>query len=138
MLPNLIHPIPVFLRKAAPSLTLQDDNLHEPIGQVLRDQAPTRLLAQISWGFDRKQEQEDAGATSSSDGYVLFRTRDLRAANWTLELGDQICQIGEGAAAQKDLGLYVVGLKWMGHYPDQHGASLVRAYFEDRRPSRKG
>lgn len=137
MRPSLIHPIPVFLRKAERTLTaVQDDNLHEPVGQVRRPQAPTRLLAQVSWGKDQRQDQAQEGNSGSSDGYLLFRTSDLRAKHLAVEIGDRITQIGDGAAAQP-MDLYVVALTWMGHYPDQHGASLVKAHFEDRRPSRE-
>jgi hypothetical protein len=136
VLPNLIHPVPVFLRKAEKALTaVQDDNLHEPVGQVRRQQAPTRFLAQVSWGKDQRQDQVAGGAASASDGYLLFRPADLRGRHFEIEVGDCIVQIGEGNAA-RSTDLYVVALTWMGHYPDQNGASLVRAYFEDRSPSR--
>jgi len=136
MRPNLIHPIPVYLRQAERELTaVQDDNLHEPVGQVRRPQAPTRLVAQVKWGLDQDQAAAEGGRRGSSDGYLLFRTADLRAKHITLAEGDCIVQIGEGNATQQT-DLYITGFRWMGHYPDQRGASLVRAYFEDRAPSR--
>jgi hypothetical protein len=135
--PNLIHPIPVFIRKAEKSLTaVQDHNLHEPVGQVRRPQAPTRLLAQISWGLDNNITQEMLGISGSCDGYVLFRTSDLRAKHFAIEVSDLIVQLGEDSALQH-VDLYISSLKWMGHYPDQHGSSLVRAYFQDRGPARQ-
>lgn len=137
MRPTLIHPIAVFLRQVERDLTaVQDDNLHEPVGQVRRPQAPIRLMAQVSWGKDKDQTQTEGGPTGNSDGYLLFRTSDLRSKHVTLVEGDRITQIGEGAAAQQT-DLYVTAFKWMGHYPDQRGATLVRAYFEDRSPSRE-
>jgi hypothetical protein len=136
MRPSLIHPIPVYLRQIDRKLTaVQDDNLHEPVGQVRRPPAPVRLYAQVSWGRDKDQEQAEGGRAGSADGYLLFRTSDLRAARVVLDVGDRVTQIGDGTAAQ-ETDLYLVGFKWMGHYQDQHGASLVRAYFEDRTPSR--
>lgn len=137
MRPNLIHPIPVFLRQSERELTaVQDDNLHEPVGQVRRPQSPIRLLAQVSWGKDEDQDAVEGGRAGSSDGYLLFRTSDLRSKHVTLAIGDRVTQIGDGNAAQQT-DLYFVSFKWMGHYPDQRGASLVRAYFEDRSPSRE-
>lgn len=137
MKPNLLHPIPVYLSRVEKDFTaLQDANLHEPIGQVKRPQAPTKLYAQISWGMDKRISQGEGGALLDSDGYLLFRTSDLRDKYITLQIGDRIAQIGEEKAKQ-NVDLYLIAFKWMGHYPDQQGASLVKAYFEDRSPSRQ-
>lgn len=135
MLPRLIHPIPVRLRKPDRAVTLQDHNLREPIGQAYR-MPEVRLLAQVWWGTDSREAAAEVGSTSSSDGYLLFRTHDLRERRFELGLGDRVSQIGDGAAAQAT-DLYVCGMTWMGHYPDQRGATLVKAWFEDRSPGKQ-
>jgi len=113
-----------------------DDNLHEPIGQVRRQLKPIRLVAQIADGKTDDPRSSAGGVTLESDGYVLFLTKDLRKAGTTVDVGDRIVQIGEGVN-ERSVDYYVTKLKYLGHYPDKRGASLVRAYYEDRHPSRQ-
>jgi hypothetical protein len=135
-IPTLIHPISVYLRKSDKTNTaVMDSLLHEPVGQVRRETS-IKLRAQVLWGLDHTQQPSDMTVAASSDGYLLFLTADLVAAHVTLNIGDRIIKIGEGAVAL-DVDLYIVSFRWMGHYPGQRGPTLVRAYFADRSPSRQ-
>jgi hypothetical protein len=84
-------------------------------------------------GNDRRQ----------SHGYVLFRLVDVRAAanragfgQYRLKQNDRFLKFGVGPNAV-ETDLYIVDLRYSGHYPDQGGASLVKAFFEDRNPSKQ-
>jgi hypothetical protein len=135
-IPRLIHPIPVFLRKADREQTaLMDDNLNEPVGQVRREQTPIKLMAQHGNVKDSAAMATEGGVNEKSDGYLLFLTADLNAARVTIERGDRVVQIGDGDVG-REVDFYIVKLKYMGHYPRQRGPTLVRAYYEDRHPSR--
>jgi hypothetical protein len=43
---------------------------------------------------------------------------------------------GSGVA-RTELDVYVTKLRYEGHYPDQHGPGLVKAFFNDRAPERQ-
>lgn len=133
---KLIHPITVFLRKADKEQTaVMDDDLHEPVGQVRRKLKPIKLVAQIADGKTKDALPSSGGVILESDGYLLFRTKDLRGARTTVEIGDRVVQIGE-KPNDHAVDYYITKLKYLGHYPNHKGASLVRAYYEDREPSR--
>lgn len=133
---RLIHPITVFLRKADKEQTaVMDDELHEPVGQVRRRLKPIKLTAQINDGKSNDATASSGGVVLESDGYLLFRTEDLRTARTSVEIGDRVVQVGE-KPNDHEVDYYITKLKYMGHYPGKKGASLVRAYYEDREPSR--
>ena len=67
-----------------------------------------------------------------SDGYVLFRRIDLDTAGITLQRQDRFSKLGH-----VETDVYIVRLEHTAHYPDQGGPTLVKAYFEDRGPSRQ-
>ncbi len=112
-----------------------DPLLHEPVGQVKRFPR-LKLYAQVQWGLDKSLRASEMTVTEACDGYLLFLTASLVAERATVVPGDRIVQIGEGPLEQ-EVDLYIVSLKWMGHYPDQKGPTLLRAYFSDRTPSRQ-
>ena len=136
MLPRLIHPIPIYLRqKALDATPLFDHNMHEPIGQVHRDLKPIRLLAQVMINDTDSASPTQGPITESSNGYVLFLTRDLNARQLEINRGDRILKIGDGDNG-RDVDLYIIKLMWRGHYPRAAGPTLLKAFFEDRQPSR--
>jgi len=136
LLPRLLHPIRVELRKKDLEYTpLMDDNLNEPIGQVRREQATIVLKAQIKIDDADAAVATEGPIEEQDRGYLLFLTRDLHAKQITIERGDRIVKIGEGKNA-RDVDLYIVRLRWRGHYPKAGGPTLLKAYFEDRHPSR--
>ena len=135
--PRLIHPVPIFIRQIERSLTPQDDDAREPVGQVYRNQKPIKLMGQV-----RYLDATDApaatpgGVIEHSSGYVLFRTLDLRARRIELQRGDRIVQIGEGALAD-EVDLYITQKPIRGHYPQHQGGTLQKFFFSDRKPSRQ-
>lgn len=135
--PRLIHPIPVFVRQIQRSLTVQDEDAREPVGQARRKQKPVKLYGQIKT-FDPTDapESTEGGVTEHTRGYVLFRTLDLKAKRLTLQRGDRIVQIGEGKLAES-VDYYITQKPRRGHYPEHRGATLQKFFYTDRKPSRQ-
>ena len=129
MLPNLIHPVDVTIEQIDQGGTFYDDDAREPI-QVVGRSAQIVVKGQIKWGSQFDTEYQKTGVVEGAKGYVLFRKVDLDAATITLQLNDRILKMGH-----VETDVYVKKLEWMGHYPDQDGPALVRAYFEDRQPA---
>lgn len=134
VLPNLIHPVAVVVEPLARASSVVDDDFREPIQNASRPNRYT-VKGQINWGFDDDNRPTFLGTESQSEGYVLFRFKDLRAAGINaIKQGDRFLSFGSGPN-QQNVDVYVVKIKQMGHYPDQKGPALVRAYFQDRHPS---
>lgn len=133
--PRLIHPVDVELEQLSRSTTVVDDEFREPIQQGDRSTRVT-LQAQPKWGFDDKNIPTKLGSDSEADGYFLFRTDQLATAGVTIQQGDRFVSVGSGAN-KRDIDVYVVRLQPMGHYTDQLGNTLLRAWFKDRHPSKQ-
>ncbi len=134
--PRLLNPVKVFLRKLDKEETAAvDDKLKEPIGQYRRKQKPIKLTAQIGKGSADRAVATEGGKSEKSDGYLLFLTRDLKVAKVTIEIGDRVVQIGEGAS-ERQVDYYIIRLAWRGHYKEHRGHTMVKAFFEDRQSSR--
>lgn len=130
-LPRLIHPVPVSIQQLDRSATYYDDDMDEPIQQAAR--ASTVVVdGQLKWSLDEKQQTQIGGTSERSDGYVLFRLVDLTAASITIKREDRFTRLGT-----VDVDVYVTALRYEGHYPDQGGPSLVKAFFADRQPQRQ-
>lgn len=130
VLPNLIHPVPVIIEQWVAGETIYDEDTREPIQQAARSVRQT-VNGQVSWTLKDDVIIAEGGTRLSADGYVLFRYVDLSAAGVTLQKQDAIKKIG-----WMDVNVYIIAMKPCGHYPDQNGASMVKAYFNDRAPSR--
>jgi phosphoribosylaminoimidazole (AIR) synthetase len=89
------------------------------------------VKGQPNWDIQSSSTATKGGIESEAAGYVLFRYIDLSAAGVTLKQQDRIIKMGH-----IDTDVYIIGLKPIGHYQDQNGASLVKAFFTDRAPSR--
>lgn len=135
-MPRLIHPIKVQIKKAEKSVTFYDDDLHEPIGQVKREEKPVSVWAQIKDLDEDDPQPASGGILETSRGYILMRIVDLKRAHLTIERGDQIVQIGEGANA-RIVNFYITKFQHRGHYPQAKGNTLLKAWFVDRHPSRQ-
>jgi hypothetical protein len=134
---RLLHPITIFIRKAELENTaIMDDNLHEPIGQIRRKQKPIKLKAQHTSNAADNPKASMGGVVEESDGNLLFRTSELRDAKATVDRGDRVVQIGEGDNAIT-VDYYITKLKYLGHYPGNKGSTLLKAFYEDRHPSRQ-
>lgn len=130
MLPNLLHPVKIIVEVLDIQSTIYDEETREPIKQAIHANAK-EVNGQVAWEIKDRDVITEGGARLDSTGYILFRYVDLNSAGITLKLQDRIKKIG-----WQDVNLYIVSLKPTGHYGDQNGATLVKAYFNDRSPSR--
>jgi hypothetical protein len=136
MLPNLLHPVAVEIEQIQRTVAPMDEDYQEPIQQASRG---PRLSApgQVKWGVDERLRTTLTGAETESEGYILFRRVDLRARGIAeLQQNDRIVSIGSGPNA-RPVDLYITALRFEGHYPDQGGPALVKAFFKDRSPSKQ-
>ncbi len=136
MLPNLLHPIPIQIRQMVRTSTPVDEDYQEPVQQASLGPVVT-APGQVKWTMDERLRASLTGAEAESEGYILFRRVDLRARGVAeLQQNDRIIAVGVGANA-RPVDLYITGVRFEGHYPDQGGASLVKAFFRDRNPSKQ-
>jgi len=128
--PNLIHPVPIDVEQWVEAETIVDDDFREPVQQAARA-VVTTVVGQPRWGIEKGLQPTIIGAEAESDGYVLFRYKDLEAAGIELKTNDRFIKIGKIVTD-----VYITKLRPEGHYTDQGGATLVKAFFADREPSR--
>lgn len=134
MNPRLLHPILVSIRQIQRSNTpIMDTDLHEPVGQALRDQKPVQLYAQVKEMEDAGLQVSVGGRLENANGYLLFLTSDLHAQGISLQIGDRVVQVGEELNA-RFVDWYFVKFQHRGHYPSAKGATIVKAWFADRQP----
>lgn len=126
--PNLVHPLQVVISRKDAGATIFDADAREPIHEVAR-QADLTIPAQVSYNPTRTPEYQRIGANEKITGYLLFRRVDLTAKGYDPKRGDKIVSL-QGVAAD----LWITQTFPAGHYPGL-GATLVRAFFGDRRPS---
>lgn len=133
MIPRLLHPTTVTILRLDKDNTVYDHNSREPIGRSVRKTSVT-IPGQVSWRGSQLKS-EIYGQTLKTDGYILFRRKDLEDETLTITLEDKITQIGSGDAAVS-VSLFIVGIDYRAHYPDQGGYTLVKCWFADKKPSR--
>mgnify|MGYP003155347939 CR=1 FL=1 len=127
-LPNLVHPINVTIQKSNKASTVYDADAREPI-RVVRREAIT-ISAQVS--MRRTSPDPETGGLLSERvaGYLIARVKDLDALSYSPKIGDKITTIGH-----RSVDLYLSQVEDLAHYPGQNGATLLKIYFEDRRPA---
>jgi len=130
-LPNLIHPCAIKVSRLNKASTYYDEDTREPIQQAEHYSAVT-VQGQVSWVGSVVAEATKGGLIENAQGYVLFRKVDLDAASFMIAINDCIVQMGHVVS-----NVYVDKVVWLGHYPDQSGPSLVKAFFSDRSPSKQ-
>ena len=136
-LPNLIHPVPVEIEPIDRTATHVDPDYREET-QTVAYGARTVVPGQILWSADNRLQPTRAGSEDESDGYVLFRRVDLNAAGLvdSPKQGDRFVAYGSGIG-RREIDVYVVRVRPIGHYPDQFGYSMIKAFFRDRSPGRQ-
>ena len=136
MLPRLLHPTKIYIKQKNTSNTLYDDNAREPLGRITRDTTITPN-GQVMWK-SQKVFVQSSGIIENTDGYILFRVYDLNKDSITLNQGDLIVKMGTGRAEiTLSPQLYICGFDHRGHYPDQGGRTLLKAWFKEKAPGRK-
>ncbi len=133
VMPNLIHPVPVTIQQFDIAATIQDDDYREPVQQAARKANVTIVRGQPKWSGEKDLTYTKGGVQLKADGYVLFRYKDLEAASVELRDNDRFTLIGKQV-----VDVYIVKLRPLGHYTDQSGETLVKAFFMDRQPARQG
>lgn len=145
VLPNLIHPVSCTLKINNRAGTRMDPDTREPI-QRIAYKGEITLPGQVTNSIRKKDvDMERGGRNERETGYVLFRTIDLDEQLKTIgssyeewangsngAVNDRILRVGN-----QSLNAYITRLEPIGHYSDQGGATLVRAFYTDRAPARK-
>lgn len=131
MIPNLLHPVPVTIQSLSVLNTTYDEHAREPVQQVAHASAEI-VQGQVNWAIDKDLRMTHGGAQEGASGYVLFRLVDLAAAGISLKQNDRFTKIGLELTD-----VYITSLKHTGHYVYAGGATMVKAYFTDRAPSRQ-
>lgn len=121
--PNLIHPIRVIIEQVDQSGTVFDEEAKEPVRNVATKRV--ELEAQVKWFVAGDPKPEDAGVHLDARGHLLFRIGDLEDMNVSINRQDRITKIGKMVTED----LYIRGFAPNAHYPDQDGASLLKAFF---------
>ncbi len=133
VLPNLLHPVPVTVSRIDRDSTVVDTGYGEEYEVVARSESVT-LPGQVKWGSFDRYRASDIGPEEGEDGYVLFRMVDLRARGIpSIVRGDRFLALG-GSPNSVATDVYVTRVRFEGHYPDQNGPSLMKAFFSDRQP----
>lgn len=138
-IPNLIHPVPITIvqidktkqEDAGGDGTWYDEDFREPVQQVAH-MSSTECPGQVKWGLNEKLRTTLTGPLAESEGYVLFRYVDLEDRSLTLQQNDRFTRMGK-----IDVDVYITGMRPEGHYADVGGATLVKAFFMSRQPSRQ-
>jgi hypothetical protein len=132
--PNLLHPIPVWVRLRNQDGTKYDSDTNEPIGKVARND-PIKLVCQVSRRMFKLIMGKE-GKEFKAEGYLLFLRRDLKDKSIDINEGDQITQIGEGDFARSNLNLYFNNIVDVGHNDNFFGSTMIKAWFNDKKPVR--
>lgn len=130
-LPNLVHPVPIRVQRENKASTFVDEDFREPVQQAAR-QTEFTVGGQVLWGRASNVAAGRGGPQEEYDGYILFRYVDLERLGQEIKRGDRFARIGK-----INTDVYVIYLLPCGHYGDQSGATMVKAYFRDRTPSRQ-
>jgi hypothetical protein len=134
MIPNLLNAVDVDIEQLDTSATVYDSDFREPVQQANHSVKKT-VKGQVKWSEGRMYGSEMAttpiGVEDNAAGYVLFRFVDLEAKSIVLKNNDRFVKLGK-----IDTDLYVIALQPCGHWSDQKGATMIKAYFLDRAPSR--
>jgi len=150
--PNLIHPVPVTIRRQRKDLTTFASRAREPVRQMWRDgdgpgtgtEITVRAQVNFNDGKLNKPRFNAGGVEEETDGYVLFRVIDLIAAGlatdngdgtvtFGIDRGDMITRIG-----RRKTNLFVLFVRDVAGYTDRGGATLLEVDFKDRHPEAPG
>jgi hypothetical protein len=130
-IPNLLHPVNITIERLNRGGTAFDEDVGEPIQSAARHTSAT-CPGQVKWLSAKDLAMPRGGPVEHADGYVLFRYVDLRERGITeLAINDRFTALGSTTRE-----VYITKLEPQGHYPDQEGPTLVKAWFRDRSPAK--
>lgn len=130
-LPNLLHITQILVHQIDRAGTIMDAQAREPVQSAAR-LPPVQVPGQVRWLTGDELRVNAAGPTIDANGYVLFRYIDLTIAGITLQENDRI--EAQGHLTEE---VYITRLMPCGHYADQNGATMVKAFFKDRKPAKQ-
>jgi hypothetical protein len=139
-LPRLQHPVAIVISQIRLGVAEQDPDYRELVQSLKSspERAPDiTCVGQVKWNSSSTLVVTRIGDQTDVDGYVLFRYADLRAAGITqLNINDIFKSMGSGANQQSAY-IFIVKLEPCVHIPLYGGATMVKAWFKDRDPSRR-
>jgi hypothetical protein len=116
----------VVIDQIDPDATVWDEQAREPVRQTKTKRITVN--AQVKWFQMDDPKAMEAGVHLGARGYLLFSTYELREAGISINRQDRVIKIGYMDVEDT----YIRGFAPMGHYPDQNGAGLLKAYFGDK------
>jgi hypothetical protein len=122
----------VTIEPFAEEILITDDDARE-IVRGARGGTPFVIPAQIAWKDREMAIYAPGGARYDDDGSILVRFVDMEALGIMITRGDRITAIGR----MTDQSLYITDQEPCGHWADQNGATMIKFYFSQRRPSRE-
>jgi len=126
--PTLVHPIRITIQAVDKASSAFDPDTRQPLRSVAR--TTVRIPAQVRVRALSEPEYHPAGVDEDIEGWLTVRVVDCERRSYTPRVGDRVTAIGH-----RSVEYFIRFIQDEGHYPDQNGASLVRLYYEDRRPS---
>jgi hypothetical protein len=126
-LPRLVHPQTVTVEPISKTATQWDGQAREPVAPIRR-RATVTVQAQVHWARRQYERPGAPGVVEVSDGFLVFRRKDVEAASWTPARGDRVATVS-GAAVE----LYLLDTGQLrGQYLGQWW--LLRVTFATRQP----
>lgn len=129
--PNLLFASLATIQPVDKASTPYDRDTREPLRTVARA-ATVRIPAQNRVRALQEPQYSPVGLDEDIEGWLVVREVDCLARSYTPKVGDRIVQFG-----RREVEFYVRMIQDEGHYTDTNGVTLMRLYYEDRRPSAK-
>lgn len=126
--PKLLNPTKVKISQKNESKQQYDHLRRSPINVVAKD-AEFSIDAQVKWNiqigeFANPQVKQE-GVDEREMGYLILRTKDLKAINKVIKRGDRLIQIEDQVVQY-----YILRIEYGSHYGGKF--KLIKAVFSDR------
>lgn len=126
--PRLLHPTKVKISQKNETKQQYDHLRRTPINVIAKD-AEFEIDAQVKWNIQigefANPQQKQEGIDEREMGYLILRTKDLKALNKEIKRGDRLIQI-EDLKVQ----YYILRIEYGSHYGGKF--KLIKAVFSDR------
>lgn len=126
--PRLLNPTKVKISQKNEAKQQYDHLRRTPINVIAKD-AEFEIDAQVKWNIQigefANPQQKQEGIDEREMGYLILRTKDLKALNKEIKRGDRLIQI-EDLKVQ----YYILRIEYGSHYGGKF--KLIKAVFSDR------
>lgn len=126
--PRLLNPTKVRISQKNEAKQQYDHLRRTPINVIAKD-AEFEIDAQVKWNIQigefANPQQKQEGIDEREMGYLILRTKDLKALNKEIKRGDRLIQI-EDLKVQ----YYILRIEYGSHYGGKF--KLIKAVFSDR------